>query len=261
MVSSSPVYNDDGQFAGALGMITDVSRRKRAELALQKSAEQIKLFAYSISHDLRSPAIGIYGLAKRLHKKYRDVLDEQAKDYCDQILEGARQIAELAGDINVYVSTKEKPLRPEDVGLDEVLQMVRDEFSAQLDLRQIKWSQPKGSLEIRGDRLSILRALRNLVDNALKYGGDDLSEIKIGYERSDQFHILSVSDDGEGMLGEDGQEIFGPFQRRQTSAGVQGTGLGLAIVSEVAQQHRGKAWFESRAGKGTTFYISLSMDL
>jgi signal transduction histidine kinase len=261
MVSSSPVYDDKGQFVGALGMITDVTRRKRAELTLKKSSEQIKLFAYSVSHDLRSPAIGIYGVTKLLHKKYRDVLDEKAKGYCDQILEGAQQIAELAGDINVYISTQEKPLRAGNVGLDEVLQMVRDEFSAQLDLRQIKWSQPKSSLEIRGDRLSIVRALRNLVDNALKYAGDDLSEIMIGYERSDEFHILSVSDDGVGMLGEDVQEIFGPFQRRKTSTGVQGTGLGLAIVREVAEQHGGKAWFESREGKGTMFYISISRDL
>jgi signal transduction histidine kinase len=114
---------------------------------------------------------------------------------------------------------------------------------------------------IKADRLSILRILRNLVDNALKYGGDDLREIRIGYEKSERFHILSVSDDGIGIKGEDAEKIFEVFQRQKRPGGVEGTGLGLAIVKELAEQHSGEVWVEPGREKGTTFYVSIASSL
>ncbi|MBW1769888.1 MAG: PAS domain S-box protein [Deltaproteobacteria bacterium] len=260
-VHGYPIFDDDGNVSQMIESSIDITERKQAEEALKKRSEQMKLFAYSVAHDLRNPAVGLYGLTKRLHKQYGDVADEKAKDYCDKILEAAEQISALVGNINVYISSKEMPLNIEDVKLPEVLQIVRDEFSVQLDIRQIRWSESESIPEIKADKLSILRILRNLLDNALKYGGDDLSEIKIGYERSDQFHILSVSDDGVGIKGEDAEKIFEVFERHKTSSGVEGTGMGLAIVKELAEQHGGEVWVEPGLENGTTFYISIASDL
>jgi PAS domain S-box-containing protein len=241
-----------------LVIIRDITERKRAEEALRKSSEQIKLLAYSVSHDLRSPATGIYGLTKLLHKKYGDILDEKGRKYCENILEASEHIAELVGNINIYISTKEMPLSIETVQLRQLLQMVRDEFSAQLDIRKITWSQPESMPEINADRLSVLRVLRNLVENALKHGGDDLCEVTIGYGESDEFHILSVSNDGLPIELEDPESLFRPFQRHETSEGVEGSGLGLAIVKELAEQHGGMIRVESGPEKGVTFHIFIS---
>lgn len=247
--------------AGVRGIVLDITERKQAEEALERSSERIKMFAYSVSHDLKSPAVGIYGLTRLLQKHYSDVLDERGKNYCDQILKAAEQIAVLVGNINIYISTKEIPPSIEGVKLAELLQMVRDEFSAQMDVREIGWWQPESLPEIRVDRLSLLRVLRNLVDNALKHGGDDLSEIRIAYEGSDEFHTLSVSNDGVGINREDCEKIFGAFQRHETSMAVEGTGLGLAIVKEIAEQHGGKVWVEAGPKDGPAFYISISRRL
>jgi PAS domain S-box-containing protein len=244
-----------------LVIIRDITERKRAEEALRKSSEQIKLLAYSVSHDLRSPATGIYGLTKRLHKNYGDILGEKGKKCCESILEASEQIAELVGNINIYISTKEMPLSIETVQLRELLQMVRDEFSAQLDIREITWSQPESMPEINADRLSVLRVLRNLVENALKHGGDDLSEVTIGYKESDDFHILSVSNDGLPIKLEDPENLFRPFQRLEMSEGVEGTGLGLSIVKELAEQHGGMIRVESGSKKGVDFHIFISRHL
>ncbi|MBW1933281.1 MAG: GHKL domain-containing protein [Deltaproteobacteria bacterium] len=115
--------------------------------------------------------------------------------------------------------------------------------------------------EINCDSLSILRVFRNLIDNALKYGGDELNEIKIGYEDADEFHTLSVSNNGMRIRTEISEKIFDVFQRHETSRGIQGTGLGLAIVKEIARQHWGKAWVESGPERGTTFFMSISKKL
>jgi PAS domain S-box-containing protein len=260
-VHGYPIFDEEGNVSQMIEACIDITERRQAEEELKKHSEKMMLFAYSVAHDLKNPAVGISGLTKRFHKQYRDVVDEKAKDYCDKILEAAEQIAALVENINIYISSKEMPLNIERVKLSEILQIVRDEYSAQLDIRQIRWLQPESMPEIKANRLSMLRILRNLVDNALKYGGDDLREIKIGYEKSDPFHILSVSDDGIGIKGEDAEKIFEVFQRRRTSKGVEGTGLGLAIVKELTEQHGGEVWVEPGREKGTTFYVSISSSL
>jgi signal transduction histidine kinase len=236
--------------------------RKQMERALQKSSEKIKLFAYSVSHDLKSPAIGLYGLTKRLYKDYADILDAKGKKYCEQILKTAEQIAALVEQINIFISTKEAPLTIERLALKEVLQVIREEFSSQLSIRKIRWSESDYIPEIKADRLCMIRALRNLVDNALKYGGEALSEINIKYRGSGGSHILSIKDNGLGLIEQDShQDIFAPFIRRKTSKGIQGSGLGLNIVREIAEKHGGEVWLEPGRERGITFYISIPKNL
>jgi len=64
----------------------------------------------------------------------------------------------------------------------------------------------------------------------LKYAGDDLSQIEIGYHESDEYNIVSVKDDGTGIKEEDSDRIFGPFARKQNSNNIQGSDLGLTII-------------------------------
>jgi PAS domain S-box-containing protein len=254
----SPVKDLDGRTTSVTVVSKDIDELKRAEEALKRSSERIKLFAYSVAHDLKSPAIGIYGLTKRLHTNFSGILGEKGSDHCDQILKAAEQISALVEQINVYVSTNEAPLSIERVKLKEILRVIKGEFSAQIGIRQIRWSEPEYLPEINADRLSILRVLRNLVDNAVKYGGKDLSEIKIGCKESDRFHVLSVEDDGVGITEEDSEDVFGLFKRKATSGGIEGAGLGLAIVKEIAEKHGGEVWVEPGLRKGVTFNISIS---
>ena len=261
-VSTSNITDNEEHDVGRMASFVDITDRKQMEKALKESSEKIKFFAYSISHDLKSPAIGLYGLTKRLHKDYADILDEKGQRYCEQILKTAEQIAALVEQINVFISTKEAPLTIERLALKEVLQVIREEFSSQLSIREIRWSEPDYIPEIEADRLCIIRALRNLVDNALKYGGEALSEIDIKYKGSGESHILSIKDNGIGLKEQDShQDIFAPFIRRKTSKGIQGSGLGLTIIREIAEKHGGDVWLEPGRERGITFYISIPKNL
>lgn len=242
-------------------LTTEIEERRRAEAALQAASEKLKFFAYSVAHDLKSPAIGIHGLTKRLSRHTRDVLDDKGKLYCDQILRVSEHIAALVDKVNVYISAKEARLSIEKVNVGEILQMLKEEFSAQLSLRRIDWRVPETTIEVNADRLSLMRAFRNFVDNSLKYGGERLTRIAMSYEESEDFHIFSVSDDGKGLKAEDCEKIFGVFQRNETSRGVEGAGLGLTIVREIAARHGGSVWVEPRTRKGTTFYLSIARQL
>ena len=167
---------------------------------------------------------------KTTEQTCKDVLDEKGRSYCDQILKASEHIAALVDKINVYIATKEARLSIETINIAEILHMLKDEFSAQLSIRQIDWLKPETRIEIKADRLCMLRAFRNFVDNSLKYGGERLSKIWTGYEESEDFHIFSFSDNGKGLKEEDSEKIFGAFQRNETSRGVEGAGLGLTIV-------------------------------
>lgn len=261
-VSTSSITDNEGHDVGRMASFVDITERKQMQEALKESSKKIKLFAYSVSHDLKSPAVGLYGLTKRLHKDYADILDEKGQRYCEQILKAAEQIAALVEQINVFISTKEAPLTIERLELKEVLQVIREEFSSQLSIREIRWSEPDYIPEIKADRLCIIRALRNLVDNALKYGGEALSEIDIKYKGSGESHILSIKDNGIGLKEKDShQDIFAPFIRRKTSKQIEGSGLGLTIVREIAEKHGGDVWLELGQERGITFYISIPKNL
>ena len=236
---------------------------RTAELAeankkLKESSEKIKHFAFSVSHDLKNPAIGIYGLSKRLFNEYSEKLDDRGQKICMQILHASEQIASLVENINIYITTKEMPVRYEVLRLGEICHIIRDEFSMQIASRGIEWSEPDDNIQIKADRLSILRALRNLIDNIFKYGGDSLSKIAIAYEDSGDYHIISIKDNGIGLMEENSQKIFGLFFREKDINTADGMGMGLAIVKEIAEQHKGKVWAESVHNKGVTIFMSFS---
>ncbi len=233
--------------------------KKKDELLEKKN--MIEFFAYSTSHDLKGPAIAIHGISKLLNKKYGHVLNDKGRDYCENIQKISEQIVTLVEKINIYVQAKVAPLNIEDIRIGGILSELKEEFSSVLESRHINWVEPKDDHIIKADRLSINRVLRNLVDNALKYGGDNLSEIMIGYRENEDFRILSVGDDGVGIKKDQYDKIFQVYQREETSRGIAGAGLGLAIVKEVAERHGGKVWAEPGPEKGTTFYVAISKKL
>jgi signal transduction histidine kinase len=232
-----------------------------ANAALKESSDKIKFFAYAVSHDLRSPAVGLLGLARRLFDNYKDTLDETGRTYCEMMMKVANHIASLAENINVFIRTKEAPLAVERVNVKEIFRTIREEFSFYLGPGRINWIEHVSPQELKADKEGILRVLRNLVDNALKYGGTGLSRIEVGCKEAEGFYTLWVGDNGVGLGDEDASKYFQLFVRGKSDRNTEGTGLGLAIVKEIAERHCGKAWAESVPEKGTTFYVSLSKDL
>jgi K+-sensing histidine kinase KdpD len=224
---------------------------------LKEKKETIKFFAYSASHDLKCPAVGLHGLAKLFQKKYAETLDAKGRELCTQILRTATHIVGLADKINAYISAKESPLKMERVRVNEIIELIRNEFVQIMEARDIEWVEPSTTPEILADRLVLLRFFQNCVDNALKYGGERLTRIRIGYEQDSHSHIFSVTDDGVGLSQEDTEGIFQLFRRHETSSGIEGSGLGLAIVKELAERQGGKAWVRTEEGKGASFFLSI----
>ena len=223
---------------------------------LENRKETIKFFAYSVSHDLKSPAIGLYGLTKRLVEKYSEGLAEKGKMYCRQIMKAAEEIVNLVECINHYISAREAVEEPQVFALADTIETIKSEFKSRLENQKVVLEVQNNLPLIYGYPHLLLRAIRNLVDNALKHGGQNLSRIKIEVEEKQDFWIIAVRDNGVGIPSDMVDVIFEPFHRGRSRA--DGSGLGLAIISEVAKKHGGKAWVESSQEKhDTAFYISI----
>lgn len=234
--------------------------REKAE-EIRKKKEDLEFFAYTISHDLKNPAIGISGFAKLLADKYEHRLDKKGKGYCHQIKKAAKQIEIFTRDINEYIKSKKVTFNIEKTNIKKIMRHIKNEVSPVLKARNIKWSEPDSVPEIMVDQLAITRVFRNLIDNALKHAGENLTKIVIGYDQDKDFHIFSLGNNGVGMKTVDSEAIFQMFHRLPMSKQTEGVGLGLTIVKEIVEAHKGKVWFESSPRKGTTFYVSISKDL
>lgn len=260
-VHGYPIFDQQGNVVQMLEYSLDITERKRMEEELRNNAEKIKLFAYGVSHDLKSPMTGILGLMRLLHRRYDSCLDDKGKKICAQIMKGIEHVAALVEEINAYIKAKETVFHFEQVDPLDVLHTVRDEFAPVLRLRGISWSEPAVMPAMVMDRVSMIRVFRNLVDNAMKYGGEKMSQIAIGYRDDGEFHVISIHDDGVGIKKEDSEKIFELFCRSCQACGIEGTGLGLAIVREIVGKHHGKVWLEPDSSTGTTFSVSLAKEL
>ena len=229
--------------------------------ALKEKKEMIKFFAYTVSHDFKSPVTGIYGLTRRLREKYGHVLDEKGRECCNQIMKTAEHMAAVVEKLNAYIRAKESLLNLEMIKVKEITGIIKNQFLGVLKKRGIGWSEPEILPEIVADKLALSSVFRNFIDNALKYGGEDLHEIKVGYKDNGSFHIFSFSDDGIGLKQGDETGIFKAFKRNETLRGKDGLGLGLSIVKEIVKRHKGQVWVDTDTQKGTTFHISISKSL
>jgi PAS domain S-box-containing protein len=242
--------------AANLELEKEIAERKKAEKEVMEGSEKIKSFAYSIAHDLKNPSIAILGLTRLLAKEYDGVLDEKGKGFCEHIVHATEHVAALIDLINTFISAKELPLQIQEVQVPEILQIVKDELASKLIARGIEWVVADNMPLIRADRISLIRVVRNLADNALKYGGDQLSEIAFGLQETAGHHVLTVSDNGVGFTNDKARKLFVAYQRGEASDQIEGVGLGLAIVKEIAHRHGGKVWATSGKRKGACFHVS-----
>lgn len=250
---------------GIFAIVLIFTRNKKRRLerlddlqTLENQSEKIKIFAYSVAHDLKNPVVAIHGLANLLKKKQFDRLDDKGKQYCEQIIKSSAQISTLVDQINLFISAKEQPLTIEPLDFTEVCQAVKEEYATQLQARRIEWIAPPRVAGIRADRMAIIRIIRNLVDNALKYSGERLSRIAIDCEETPKGFKMSVANNGNPIAPEACRDIFITFKRNCADERVRGTGLGLAIVKELAGLHGGDVWVESDGREGATFYFTIA---
>lgn len=237
-------------------MSRDITDRVLAAQELARSNEELEQFAYVASHDLQEPLRMVNSYLQLLERRYKDQLNEDAREFIAYAVDGATRMRKLINDLLAYsrVNTRGKAFEPHD--LDEMLNQA---------LTNLKCVINEHNAEIIGEPLpcvpvdsgQIVQLFQNLIGNAIKFQADSPPAVRIDVERNAKEWIFSVQDNGIGIEPKFATRIFEIFQRLHTREQYPGTGIGLAICKRIVERHGGRIWVESQVGQGTTFRFTL----
>jgi signal transduction histidine kinase len=235
--------------------------QRTAELAdrakdLERSNTELQQFAYVASHDLQEPLRTISSFTQLLAKRYREKLDDKAREFIDFAVDGCKRMQAQINDLLAFsrVGTQAKPSLP--VSCDVVVDRVLKTLKVSID--ESKAVISRDSLPVvLADEIQLGQLFQNLIGNAIKFRTANTPKIHISAVQDPVGWKISVRDNGIGIAPEHGDRVFVIFQRLHTKSEYPGTGIGLAICKKIAERHGGRIWFEPAPVGGTTFCFTI----
>lgn len=254
-IGINPIQTDQG--LQVLSAIVDITERKTTEKALEahtkelaRSNEELQQFAYVASHDLREPLRMVSSYVQLLEHRYKDKLDNDAKEFIHFAVDGAERLQTLIKDLLSFsrVGTRGKPFQPTNIQ-DIVtracsdLQFVIADHEANIVYNDLP--------TVIADETQMSQVFQNLISNAIKFHSDDKPYIQIEAQQENQVWKFTITDNGIGIEPEFAERIFIIFQRLHTRDQYPGTGIGLAVCKKIVERHGGQIWIEPNTPKGT----------
>ncbi len=247
-----------GQFATVFEDITD---RMRREHELRQKNAEMERFTYMISHDLKSPLVTVRTFLGYLEQDLaQGRADRVAKDM-SFIQEATGKMGRLLEDLLEVSRVGRVANAAEQVSYADLVQASMAAVAGAVESRGVAIEISGGPLVLTGDRSRLEEIWQNLIENAVKYMGDQPSpRIEVGIEPPDGEPVFFVRDNGMGIDPRFHGKVFGLFEQLDPSS--EGTGLGLALIKRIVELHEG--WIEvasEGAGRGCCFRFTLPLAL
>lgn len=231
---------------------------------LSRSNRELEDFAFVASHDLQEPLRKIRAFGDRLQSNYAHSLDKTGADYINRMTNAAERMSNLINDLLEFsrISTRGKPFT--NVSLQTMIENTVEDL--EVSIQESEATIMFGNLpEINADPSQIHHLFINLLSNAIKFRKTDVKPvIEIQYRQeeitAEQWHIITVRDNGIGFEQEFSDKIFSPFQRLHARTEYKGTGIGLAICRRIVERHGGNISATSELDIGTLFRIEIPVD-
>ena len=232
--------------------------QQKAEQQSQKLKQQM---TSNISHELRTPVTTIRGYLETLIA-CPDMPAEKKNEFIEKAYNQTLRLTELITDMSLISKMEEKSskFRKENIDLYDVANEVFAEFEDRIIAQKVKVENMLSSgTVLTGNRTLVYTILRNLVENSLKYAGDDITIHLECYSTIEKFCYLTYYDTGEGVPQEHLENIFERFYRIEEgrTRDVGGSGLGLSIVKNAVKFHGGDISVINRQWGGLQFFFSL----
>ncbi|SFN69597.1 PAS domain S-box-containing protein [Nitrosospira briensis] len=242
-------------------ILRDISERKHAEelkaslmADLESANEELRSFAYVVSHDLKAPLRAIGALADWLSTDYADKFDEEGKEHMRLLVSRVHRMGNLIDGILQYSRVGRVRETPVAVDVGEMVQDVIDLLDPPPNVT-ITVENALPTVVIEPTRIQ--QIFQNLLSNAIKYMDKPLSEIRIACSAQGEQWKFSVTDNGPGIESRHFEKIFQLFQTLAPRDRIESTGVGLALVKKIVEMYGGHIWIESAVGEGSTFFFTL----
>ena len=231
---------------------------RRANRVLQRANNDLRQFAWAVSHDLQEPLRMVVSYTQFLAKAYKDRLDEKGKQYISFAVTGATRMQMLLQALVEYWQVNEPREGPsEPVDAATALRTALGHLETAVAESGAIISQ-SAMPKVLVSETALVQVFQNLIGNAIKYRKpNERPRIHIGAERTENGEwLFSVRDNGIGIAPEHQKLVFGVFKRLNGNKH-PGAGIGLAICAKVVEHMGGKLWVESEVEQGSTFHFTI----
>lgn len=264
------LYNEKGDKIGSLGIIRDITERRKAEKELKEATVQLvqseKLSALGeltagVAHELNQPLNGIKIISQSLLKDIeRKELEEKDLEHdLNDVVNQVNKMAEIIDHMRIFTRRTEG-VPSETIEINSVIKRAFIFLEQQLRNHNIEVVEDLGTElpKVVGDPIRLEQVFLNLISNARNAVEDDGKEkrrIEIKTYATNSSVVIGVKDNGDGIPEHIHEKIFQPFFT--TKAPGKGTGLGLSVSSKIIEEHQGRMELDSTVGEGTSFRVIL----
>ena len=272
----APIADKSGKFTHWVAVERDITERRQQQqeilslntelearvllrtFELEMANRELESFAYSVSHDLRSPLSTIHAFSQLVVKIDGDQVSEKGKHYLKRIGVGVKYMGDLIEGLLTLSQVTRKQIESEPVDLSQIARRIGNDHREREPGRQAEFHIQDG-LSAQGDARLLSLLLQNLLGNAWKFTSrEPLARIEVGIEQGfDGNTVFFVRDNGAGFDMAFAPKLFGTFERLHSPEEFSGTGIGLATVKRVIDRHAGRVWAESLPNQGASFFFTL----
>lgn len=257
--SFNPIWKGN-EIVGVACHSRDITERFKSEQKLEnKNRELLKAnfeldrFAYSVSHDLRSPLTSMLGLLSFIEDETKE---SQTLEHAQMIRSRVNRLDSYIKNILSYSRNNRTELEIERINLNQTVSEIITSFASKKNVLNVKFEMDiKEDTPFYTDKLAFCTIIENVISNAVKFKSAENPFVKInGFVNSQQLSI-TIEDNGIGIPDHQQYRVFEMFFR--SSAKIEGSGIGLYIANEIVQKLHGLISVSSEEGKGSSFKIQL----
>lgn len=241
--------------------IKDITERKILELEqahliheLKNANEELKSFAYVVSHDLKAPLRAIGSLADWIAADQTDRLDAEGQEHLRLLVQRVRRMDALIDGVLQFSRIGRVHETATAVNLNQLLHDIIDSLAPPA---HITITVAEGLPTLRAERARLQQVFQNLLSNAIRFMDKAEGRIRIDCVAEGAMWKFSVTDNGPGIGDRHFERIFQLFQTLNPRDRLESTGVGLAIVKKIVELYGGHIWVESTVGEGSTFFFTL----
>ena len=223
---------------------------------LQRSNEELREFAFAVSHDLREPLRTIASYIQLVELRLKEHLNPETKEFMGFAVSGVKRLQNMLEGMLKYAQVEEgqKDFAIQDLNI--VLEIALDNLHENIKNAEADVKVDGIMPHITGNRMQLVQLFQQLISNSLKFTHEETPVVAITVESRQNDFLFAVIDNGIGVQDSDKRKLFSLFKRGH-SGKYEGIGMGLSICKKIVENHGGAIWIEDQTAKGTKIFFTL----
>jgi len=261
LVTTSPIFSDNGELMGSVHIAKDITQMKEVERKMREALEIESGFISTVSHELRTPLSAMKEAINLISDGSTGPINNEQQEFLAIAKRNVDRLARLINNVLDFqkLGSGAVVLNMRENNINEVVEEIKETMVSLANNKglSIAFELDKTITKFKFDRDTIVQVLTNIINNAIKF--TETGGIVITTKKELNSVFVSIKDTGPGIKTEDISKLFQKFSQLEKgiSRKTGGTGLGLAISREIIEKHGGKIWVESQLLKGSTFCFTL----